>query len=136
MAEKPQRPADCNRSLVPVLRRIDEFLLMPMHSVPEINDGRQKHQGREGLEPPTLWLEGGDSLLDYEVVDVDVHGFAEFFEAFFPFFGPVACVAAAEEVVPDVLGLPDVYFEGHLVDCFCYEEGVGEGSVGGGIACG
>ena len=74
-------------------------------------------------------LEGADALFDDQLVDGDVHGFAQFFEVLFPLGGPVVGVAAAEEVVPDVLGLPEVYFEGHLVDGFGDEERGGEGAA-------
>ena len=70
-----------------------------------------------------LW--GTHAFFDDEFVDADVQGLAEFFEVVFPLGGPVVVVAAAEEVVPDVLGLPEVYFEGHGV------EGVGDGERGG-----
>src|ERR1039458_5440147 len=59
------------------------------------------------------WLGGGDAFVDDEFVDADVEGFAEFFEGEFPLRGPVVFVAAEEEVVPDVLGLPEVDVEGH-----------------------
>ena len=61
-------------------------------------------------------LEGADAFFDDEVVDADVHGLAKSLEVFFPFRRPVVGVAATEEIVPDVLRLPEVYFEGHLVD--------------------
>src|ERR1035437_3915301 len=59
------------------------------------------------------FLEGSDAFFDYEVVGADVEGFAEFLEGELPFGGPVIFVAAAEEVVPDILRLPEVDVEGH-----------------------
>ena len=78
-------------------------------------------------------LEGGDAFFYYEAVYGDVESFAEVFEAFFPVFGPVVFVAAAEEVVPDVLGLPEVDLEGEGAEGVGDGEGAGEGLRGGGF---
>ena len=70
-------------------------------------------------------LEGGDAFVDDEFVDGDVEGEAEFAEAFAPLAGEVVVVAAAEEVVPDVLRLPEVDLHGQGAEAF----GDGEGFV-------
>ena len=51
-------------------------------------------------------------------------------------FGPVVGVAAAEEVVPDVLGLPEVDLEGHGAEGVGDGEGGLEGGAGGGSPVG
>jgi len=47
------------------------------------------------------------------LVDADVEGFAEFLEGELALRGAIASVGAAEELIPDVLRLPQVYVEGH-----------------------
>src|SRR2546425_1209355 len=65
--------------------------------------GRNAQDDRVGKK-----LEAADALFGDELVDADVHDFAEAAEVFAPLFGPVGFVAASEEVVPDVLGLPEI----------------------------
>src|SRR6516225_9244185 len=76
-------------------------------------------------------LEGADAFFGDELVDADVHGLAEAAEAFTELFGPVGLVGAAEEVVPDVLRLPEVDLEGELAKGSGEDEDVGEGGGGG-----
>lgn len=56
--------------------------------------------------------EGGDGGLGDEGVNGDVKGFAEGFEIGAPVFGPGGEVVASEQIVPDVLGLPQIDWEG------------------------
>ena len=60
------------------------------------------------------WLEGAHSFFGYELVDAYVHGLGESAEAFQELFGPVGLVAAPQQVVPDVLRLPQIQVEWHL----------------------
>ena len=71
------------------------------------------------------WLEGADAFFGDELIDAYVHGLAEPAVVFAPLFGPVGLVAAAQQVVPDVLRLPEVDLEGELAKGFGDDEGVG-----------
>jgi hypothetical protein len=67
-------------------------------------------------------------VVDDEVVNGDIEGEADFAEPVAPLARPVGGVGAAEEVVPDVLRLPEVDFHGEGAEGF----GDGEGFVEGG----
>ena len=79
--------------------------------------------GQEAVSGPSL--EGTDGVIDDQFVDGDIEGEAYFAEAVAPLAGPVGGVGAAEEVVPDVLGLPKVDLHGEGAEGF----GDGEGLV-------
>jgi hypothetical protein len=68
-------------------------------------------------------LEGADAGIDDQFVYGDIEGEANFAEAVAPFAGPVGSVGAAEEVVPDVLGLPEVDVHGEGAEGFSDGEG-------------
>jgi hypothetical protein len=77
-------------------------------------------------------LEGPDALFDDELVDGDVESYADASEGFAPLSRPVVGIGAAEEVVPNVLRLPEVDLHRKGAEAFGDFKGLLQGSDAGG----
>jgi len=68
-------------------------------------------------------LDSANAVVDDEVIDRDIERETHFAEAITPFAGPVGGVRPAEEGVPDVLRLPEVYLHGESTEGLSDGEG-------------
>ena len=86
---------------------------------------------RRQLKVPGNSLKSGDALFNHKLVHGYVHRDAELLEVRLPLRRPVGGVGPAQQVVPDILRLPDDHLEGHEANDVRDREGLVQGGQRG-----